>query len=211
MNKTRHPLWLAVTFPALFAMFFMWRVTKNMELTTLVRSVVCLSVAVVMLLVVGVLYLAGKKQSPDDILNREQKMARFVIINFTVAIVLALIACGLIYLKTGSLEKASAGIGFLGLCGISGFTPIMYRQDAGAVDCDERDVLINRKAAVAGFAMAYLFVGLACMLPFTIMGSEATIQVTWLPLIFAGAGILNFYVHSITLLVLYGRGGHTNE
>lgn len=143
-------------------------------------------------------------------MNRTQKAAWFIVINFTVAIVLSLLAFGILLPKIGA-SRASGVIGIMGLCGLSGFAPILFKKDQGRVQCDERDTMINRRAAIAGFGSAYLFVGLACMLPFTIMGPDATIKVTWLPLIFGGAGILNFYMHSITILVMYGRGGQSNE
>lgn len=207
MNRTQKiELLIAMTIPVLFAAFFAWHITKSMDMTTAIRSLVCLGAGAFLLLVVVVLSIAGKKQSPGDTLNRVQKIARFMVINITVSIVLSLIAGGLLYLKCGDIKAASAGLAFMGLIGLSGFTPIIFKKDDGAVEFDERDVLINRKAAIAGFASAYLFVGLACMLPYAVMGTEATISVRWLPLIFGGAGILNFYIHSVVILVLYGKG-----
>ncbi len=206
MNRAQKAELVAVTLPVLIAAFFAWYITKSMGLTTAVRSMVCLGVAVFFLLITAVFFIAGKKQSPGDTLNRVQKIARFMVINITVAIVLSLIAGGLLYLKYGNMTVASAGLAFMSLIGLSGFTPIMFKKPSGAVEFDERDELINRKAAIAGFASAYLFVGLACMVPWFVMGINATISVNWLPLIFGGAGILNFYMHSIMILVLYGRG-----
>lgn len=138
-------------------------------------------------------------------MNRAQKAARFILIVLSVAIALSLIAAGLLYLKFGNVKVASAGFGFMGLIGFTGFVPVIFKKESGKVQCDERDTMINRKAAIAGFGSAYLFVGLACMLPFFIMGPNATIRVTWLPCIFCGAGILTYYMHSIMILVLYGK------
>jgi hypothetical protein len=56
-----------------------------------------------------------------------------------------------------------------------------------------------------------LFVGLACMVPFSILGPKATISVSWLPHIFGGAAISMFFVHSVVTLIGYGRGGKDNE
>lgn len=139
-------------------------------------------------------------------MNRVQKIAWFIVINFTFAIILSLLVYVILLPKFGA-SRATAAFGILGLCGLSGLTPIIFKKDPGQVVCDERDKMINRKAAIAGFASAYLFVGLACMLPFTIMGSDATISVSWLPCIFGGAGMLNFYIHALAILVQYGRGG----
>jgi len=139
-------------------------------------------------------------------MNRSQKAAWFIVINFTIAIIISITMYAILLPKTG-FSKASSAISFMGLCGLSGFVPIFFKKDPGNIQSDERDIMITRKSAIAGFASAYLFVGLACMLPFTIMGNNATVSVRWLPMIFTGAGILNFYIHSITLLILYGRGG----
>ena len=137
-------------------------------------------------------------------MNREQKIAWFFVINFTVAIILALIAFAILYIKFG-MPKASASVGVLGLCGLSGLSPLFFKKGSGPVESDERDKDIVRKAALASFTAAYLFVGLACMIPFTILGHRATRSITWLPQIFMGAGIISFYIRSIVLLVLYGK------
>ncbi|MHC4747996.1 MAG: hypothetical protein ACYS18_11885 [Planctomycetota bacterium] len=66
--------------------------------------------------------------------------------------------------------------------------------------------MINRRAALAGFGTSYLLVGLACMIPFFILGPKASISVIWLPYIFGGAGLSMFFVHSVAILAQYGRG-----
>jgi hypothetical protein len=43
------------------------------------------------------------------------------------------------------------------------------------------------------------------MLPFFILGPQATVAVWWLPNIFMAAGLTSFFVHSVVILVLYGR------
>lgn len=60
---------------------------------------------------------------------------------------------------------------------------------------------------IAGFATAFLVVGLACMLPFFILGPQAKVPIWWLPNIFGAAGLATFFVHSVLTLILYGRGG----
>lgn len=137
-------------------------------------------------------------------MNRIQKISWFIFINFTLAMILT-VAVFLILLPKIGFDRALGALGVLGLCGISGFAPIFFKKDPGWVQCDERDRFINRRAAMFGFGSAYLFVGLVCMLPFEIMGADATIKVRWLPLIFGGAGIVNFYMHSIAILVQYGK------
>ena len=84
---------------------------------------------------------------------------------------------------------------------------MLIRRDPGPVTSDERERLINRRAALMGFAGSYLFVGLACMLPFCVLGPTATISVTWLPQIFIGTGLICFLVRSLAIVIQYGAGG----
>ena len=143
-------------------------------------------------------------------MNRMQKMAWWIVAWISVAMVISLIAVAIDYIKFG-MPKALIGFSFLGIAGFAGFAPLIAGKDKGKVDCDERDILINRKAALAGFAASYLAIGLACMLPFSILGPKATISVCWLPNVFAVAGLTSFFVHSIAILVLYGRRSKNGE
>jgi hypothetical protein len=45
------------------------------------------------------------------------------------------------------------------------------------------------------------------MIPFFVLGPKANIPVTWLPMIFGGAGLSHFFAHSVAILVQYGWGG----
>lgn len=139
-------------------------------------------------------------------MNRIQKISWFFVINISFAIVVSLIAVGLRYHKHG-MPNALIGFSFMGLAGISGLAPLFFKADKGAVALDERDKMIRIKSAWAGFASSYAVMGLACMLPYSILGHGATISVGWLPNIFGAGAITMFYVHSIVTIVLYGREG----
>ncbi len=138
-------------------------------------------------------------------MNRAQKMAWLLVIVISVAVLLVGGAVGILYVKVG-MPKALAGLGFLGIAGFGGLGPLIFKKDKGKVAFDERDKKIKRIAALSGFATSYLFVGLACMVPYSILGPKAVISVRWLPLIFAGAAISMFFVHSVVTLIGYGRG-----
>ncbi|MFA6424988.1 MAG: hypothetical protein WCW64_02255 [Phycisphaerae bacterium] len=139
-------------------------------------------------------------------MNRTQKIAWLFVITISLAVVSSLIAVAILYSKVG-MPKALTGFALLGIVGFAGFGPVIFPKDKGKIICDERDTSINRKAAIAGFGASYLVVGLACMLPFSILGPHATVSVVWLPNIFMAAGLTSFFVHSVVILVLYGRGG----
>ncbi len=138
-------------------------------------------------------------------MNRAQKMAWLFVITISVAVLLAGGAVGILYVKVG-MPKVLAGLGFLGIAGFGGLGPLIFKKDKGKVTYDERDGLIHSRAALAGFTAAYLVVGLACMIPFFVLGPKANVSVTWLPMIFMGAGITHFFAHSVAILVQYGRG-----
>jgi len=56
------------------------------------------------------------------------------------------------------------------------------------VDMDERDKLIEKNANLAGFGAVYLYVIVMSFLPIGILGEEASIPVTWCPVLLIGAG-----------------------
>ncbi len=139
-------------------------------------------------------------------MNRAQKIAWSLVITILFGFILSGIAIAILYVKVG-MPRALAGFAFMGIAGLGGFSPLIFRKDKGKVTFDERDKLIKRRAALAGFATSYLFVGLACMIPFSILGPKASISVIWLPNIFGGAALSAFFVTSVAILVQYGWGG----
>ena len=143
-------------------------------------------------------------------MNRSQKIAWFLITVLSGAIVLTSAAFGILYAMFG-MPVALAASGFMGLSGLAGFAPVIFKKDEGAVDFDERDILINRRSATAAFGCSFMFVGLACMVPFFVLGPQASIQVFWLQLIFGGAGLIVYLVHSVAIIIQYGKGGQSNE
>ena len=136
-------------------------------------------------------------------MNRAQKMALTMVITTLSAFLLSCIAVAILYFKVG-MPRALLGFLLMCLSGLAGFSPLIFKKDKGKVIFDERDKLIKRRAALAGFGASYLFVGLACMIPFSILGPEATISVIWLPNIFMGTGLSLFFVTSVAILVQYG-------
>jgi len=136
-------------------------------------------------------------------MNREQKIAWSFVIATSLGFVCSIIAVAILYVKVG-MPKALAGLGFLGIAGLGGLAALIFKKDTGKGAFDERDAVIKERAGLAGYTASFLFVGLACMIPFFILGPKATISVSWLPRIFNGAVISHFFVHSIAVLIQYG-------
>jgi len=145
-------------------------------------------------------------------MNRMQKIALWLVVWISVGVVASAVAIAVLYFKFNMpMSKAISGLGLLGFAGFGGLGPLIFGKDKGKVTCDERDRLINSRAALAGFGVAYLVTGILCMLPFSILGPQATISITWLPMIFAGTGLTSFLVHSVAILVQYGFKEKNNE
>lgn len=139
-------------------------------------------------------------------MNRIHKISWVVVISISAALIVSLVAIGVAYRYVG-MPRALLGFSFMGLAGLGGLAPLFIRKDPGPVVADERDQLFLRRAAIAGFATAYLFVGIACMVPFFALGPSAMIRVAWLPAIFMGAGLCHYFMYSLAILIQYGRGG----
>jgi hypothetical protein len=138
-------------------------------------------------------------------MNRIQKMAWLMVITQGIAFLSAVVAVTVLYYLFG-FPVAKSGFGFLGIAGIGGLAPIMFRKDPGAVTCDERDRAINSTAAKAGFGASYMVFYLLCMGIFFGKGLRGTVEVEFLAIICMLAGITCFFVHALTILILYGRG-----
>lgn len=136
-------------------------------------------------------------------MNREQKMALTMVITTLSAFLLSCIAVAILYFKVG-MPRALLGFLLMCLSGLAGFSPLIFKKDKGKVILDERDRLIKERAKLAGFTASFLFAGMACMIPFFILGPDRAISVTWLPNIFIGAGISHAFVYSAVILEQYG-------
>jgi hypothetical protein len=139
-------------------------------------------------------------------MNRIQKIAWCFVVSTSAAFAVSLAAVGIAYHYVG-MPRSLLGFSFMGLAGLGGLAPLLIRKDKGAVAADERDQLFQRRAAIAGFATAYLVFGVASMVPFFILGPDAMISITWLPMIFMGAGICHYFMYAVMILSQYGWTG----
>ena len=139
-------------------------------------------------------------------MNRAQKMAKFTVVVIAASCILSGVAVLVGYFLVG-VPKAYAGLAFMGISGLAGLAPLIYKKERARVTFDERDHMINRRAALVGFAAAYLVMGLACMLPFFVLGPRASVSVGNLPLIFMGGGLSHYFAYSLAILLQYGKEG----
>ncbi|RKY03700.1 MAG: hypothetical protein DRP56_10880 [Planctomycetota bacterium] len=145
-------------------------------------------------------------------MNRMQKISWVMVICISTALILSTIAITILYYKIG-FPRAWAGWGFMGITGFAGLGPLIFKKDPGPVQCDERDQLINMKAARAGFAISYGVFGLLCMGIWICCQyrNAETISIHLLPMLFMAAGITAYLTHAITILFLYGKDNKLSE
>jgi hypothetical protein len=143
-------------------------------------------------------------------MNRVQKIAWGFVISISAAFVVSLAAVGILYSHAG-MPRALIGFSFMGLTGLGGLAPLVIKKEEGPVVVDERDRLFHRRAAIAGFATAYMVMGAACMIPFFVLGPGASISVAWLPMTFMAAGISHYFVYAVAILNQYGWTNATKE
>jgi len=142
-----------------------------------------------------------------NIMNRVQKMACFNL--FVAAVSLGMSAGAAVIIGLiGGVQKAWLGFSFMGLCGLIALGPIIFRKDASEdkVPFDERDLLIQKKASLAGYNASYGFFVAVCMVIWSVVGMKGTIPVLVLPLMVCGGLCTLMFTQSLTLLVQYKRG-----
>ncbi len=141
-----------------------------------------------------------------------QKISWLTVICLGASLILSAIVVTVLYFNIG-FPRAWAGLGCLGLGGIAGLGPAIFRKDKAQIQFDERDRYINQKAAFNGFAMSYMFFGIICMgiWEYLRLHGNATISINILPLLFAAGGFTSFFVHAMTILILYRRDNCLEE
>ncbi len=141
-------------------------------------------------------------------MNRAQKIARFNLIVILTALSLSAITVSLFYFVVDlPIRGALGGFGFMGITGLMGLSPFLYKKERDKVSLDERDQLINYRAVLAAYSVFWLVFTAACMIPWSIIGPSGSISVNVLPIMLFGIGITLALVHSLVILVQYGRQG----
>ncbi len=139
-------------------------------------------------------------------MNRIQKISWLTVISLGVGFLLSVITVAVMYFQVG-FPRALAGWAFLAIGGLGGLGQIIFKDDNSKVKFDERDQQINLQAARAGFGVSYMIFGILCMGLWFYFRSQGTgqININMLPVIFGIAGFSTFFVHALTILILYGR------
>jgi hypothetical protein len=140
------------------------------------------------------------------VMNIELKSAWYSV----VVIGLALIGC----VATAVMMGIQSAFAPLGLLGLLGFTPLLFRKRKGVIDFDERDLAIAKSATVVGGVCSYLAVVLGAMTIWIVQyfKGEELISVHLLPLLVAAAMMVLYLARSVFIISQYSeRALGTNE
>lgn len=150
-------------------------------------------------------------------MNRAQKIAWSCLITVSISLILSIIAVVIFYLIFG-MPKALWGFalmsiglpgvfGLMGIGGLGALSQLIFKKGQGKVRFDERDQLFYMRAWFLGYCASYLFFVIVCMTTWFIYGPMGTISVNVLPLTVVGGFLALILVHSLAILVQYGRTG----
>jgi hypothetical protein len=138
-------------------------------------------------------------------MNRAQKTAWFTLIVLALALGLSLAAFCVGYFIVGvPARRAAAGFGFIGIMGLLGLIPVLFRNDKAKVQCDERDVMIQRRANIAAYGVFWVLFVVAAMIPWFITGPNGTITINYLPWMVFGGMFVVMLVQALVTLQQYG-------
>ena len=134
-------------------------------------------------------------------MNKTQKSAWFNLI--MTATLLVLLPIKILCLPSRFLD----GLAFFFVIGVMGLFVLIFRKKQGMVEFDERDKLIHKRCLLAGYFVIWGFFITACIVPYLMFGPTGSIPVYIMPVILYGTFIIAMLVHSVLILVQYGRGG----
>lgn len=144
-------------------------------------------------------------------MNRAQKIAWFNLVVILISLLLSGIAVAVLaflaFVAELPLRAALGGLGFMGIMGLLGLTPFLFRKDEGKVRFDERDLVINRKAAVVAYSVFWVLFVAAAMVPWFIIGPGGVITVNYLPCLVFGGVFVVMLIQAIVTLQEYGWKG----
>lgn len=144
-------------------------------------------------------------------MNRAQIIAQFNLIVIMTALGLSALAVAISHFALNlPMRRAVGGLGFLGIGGLTGLSPILFKKKSG-VDFDERDLLIQRKALIGAYSIFWLLFVLAAMIPFFVLGADGKVSVKYLAAMVFGGMFVVTIVQSIATLGQYGWRKNKNE
>jgi hypothetical protein len=141
-------------------------------------------------------------------MNTAQKIAWFTLVVLALALGLSVAASCAAYFVFGlPVRRAASGFAFVGIMGLLGLIPILFKKDKDRMQCDERDLAIHRTATIAAYAIFWVLFVAAAMVPWFIVGPDGLIPVNCLLWMVFGGMFVVMLVQAIVTLTQYGWTG----
>jgi hypothetical protein len=138
-------------------------------------------------------------------MNRAQRIAWFTLVVLALALGLSVVAFCVEHFILGlPVRRAVSGFAFIGIMGFLGLIPILFKRHKAEVQCDERDLAIQRNAAIGAYATFWVLFVAAAMIPWFIMGPDGMIPVNYLPWMVVGGWFVVTLIQAIVTLSQYG-------
>ncbi len=146
-------------------------------------------------------------------MNKTQKGAIYCLSVFSLGIAICIYVVIKIYISK-SLPGKQSSIFWMVMYFLVTVSPLIFlrkKQSPNEPDADERDDLIKKRAVVYSFVSVWISLVITSIAPWFIVGPEASIPVWAIPLINLPIFLFAMAVHSVAVLVQYGRGGKDGE
>jgi len=104
------------------------------------------------------------------------------------------------------MPKAWAGMALMGLMGLMVLGPFIFRNEKGRdkVAFDERDMLIHKRAASAGYIATYVFFLTFCSGLLNSVGINGQVPGYMLLILLAGGFVVLMLAKALALIIQYG-------
>lgn len=145
-------------------------------------------------------------------MNKAQKEAWF---GLFLGVPLILIPCGAFIFISYDRGISIAPPFILAYLVSMSFLPWLFRfftyRNKKRVIYDERDRLIEKRAALVSYFVFWLYFVIVLIIPWWVTGSTGSVPVIILPIILVGGLSIFVFIQSLTTLILYGWGGKDGE
>lgn len=143
-------------------------------------------------------------------MNRLQKLSWF---NLIVIFATIIITTTVIMVELAKKGYSSISIYFLAPLVLLKLKPLLFKKPQGQdnVVLDERDIDITKRALAIAYKIFWFVFISFCFLLFIIIGPRGSVPVITLPFIAIGGAFFIQTICSVSILILYGRGGKNHE
>jgi len=145
-------------------------------------------------------------------MNKALKCAWF---NLTTTLLLASLhaVAFILIFKIGHVPKVLNTIGFVVVFALLAIMSVVFKrkQKLSKIDFDERDNFINKRVLVVDYCLLWGLLLAGCIASWFLMGPDGIVRVYALCALLYASFLLTMITHSLATIILYGKGGKSNE